>query len=87
VKLSITYWVIVCLSIIMFIIGIVLLSVPVAAAFNKSITIPQSLSAAGFGIADLAGLFFFKPIERIHGLMGDRAKSRWRLPVSRRRSA
>lgn len=70
-KLSITYWVIICLSIIMFAMGIVLLSVPVAAAFRSNISGLQSLTAAGFGIADLAGLFLFRPVERIHALMGD----------------
>ena len=70
-KLSITYWVIIVFSIIMFAMGIVLLSVPIVAAFRNDISGLQSLTAAGFGIADLAGLFLFRPIERIHSLMGD----------------
>lgn len=72
-KLSFTFVVIVILSIIMFIVGIVLLSVPFIHAFaneDKGKTL-QSVIAAGFGITDLAALFFFRPIERIHGLMGD----------------
>jgi len=70
-KLSITYWVIICLSVVMFVIGIVLLSVPVAAAFRSDVETLQSVIAAGFGITDLVGLFLFRPIERIHALMGD----------------
>jgi len=29
------------------------------------------LISAGFGITDLAALFLFKPLERIHKIMGD----------------
>jgi len=71
VKLAFTYVVIVVLSIIMFFLGVVLLSVPVVAAFGGKIDTLNSLIAAGFGFADLTALFFFRPIERIHGLMGD----------------
>ncbi len=70
-KLSATYWVIILLSVVMFALGIVLLSVPVVAAFRGQISELQSLIAAGFGIADLAALFLFRPLERIHGIMGD----------------
>jgi hypothetical protein len=70
-KLSITYWVVIVLSVIMFFVGIVLISVPAIAAFRGQITELQSLVAAGFGLADLAGLFLLRPIERIHGMMGD----------------
>lgn len=70
-KLSATYVVIVILSIIMFFMGIVLLSVPVMAAFDGRINELQSLIAAGFGLADLAALFLFRPLDRIHNLMGD----------------
>jgi hypothetical protein len=31
----------------------------------------ESLVAPGFGIADLATLFLFNPVKRIHNLMGD----------------
>ena len=31
----------------------------------------ESLIAAGFGIADLVTLFLFKPLFRIHNIMGD----------------
>lgn len=70
-KLSATYWVIIILSVIMFALGIALLTVPAAAAFRGQISELQSLIAAGFGIADLAALFLFRPLERIHRLMGD----------------
>ena len=70
-KLSVTYWVIILLSIIMFIVGIVLVSVPAIAAFRGDIDQLQSLITAGFGIADLAALFLFRPMERIHKIMGD----------------
>ncbi len=70
-KLSITYWVIIALSIVMFTLGMTLLSVPLTAAWSGKIETLRSLIAAGFGIADLAGLFLFRPLERIHRLMGD----------------
>jgi len=70
-KLSVTYWVIILLSIIMFALGIMLLSIPAIAAFYGQIDKVQSLITAGFGLADLAALFLFRPIERIHKIMGD----------------
>jgi hypothetical protein len=70
-KLSATYWIIVSLSIVMFALGIVLLCVPIVAAFGGRIEELKSLIAAGFGIADLATLFLFRPLDRIHGTMGD----------------
>ena len=70
-KLSLTYWICIGLSIIMFIMGIVLLSVPVAAAFGSNIDKLNYLTAAGLGVADLAAVFLLRPIERIHDIMGD----------------
>ena len=73
-KLGITYYVIICLSIIMFLLGIVLLSVPIASGFRGNPnggTIWNSIVAGAFGITDLVALFLFRPIERIHSLMGD----------------
>ncbi len=70
-KLSITYWVIIALSVIMFLIGIALLMVPVITAIKGQMEVYKSLVSGGFGIADLAALFFFRPLERIHKLMGD----------------
>lgn len=71
IKLSVTYWVIIFLSIIMFALGIILLSVPAIAAFNGEIDQLQSLITAGFGLIDLSALFLFRPMERIHKMMGD----------------
>ena len=70
-KVATTYWITIILYIFLFITGIVLLSVPVAAAYRGDITSLNSLIGGGFGIADLAVLFLFKPVERIHNLMGD----------------
>lgn len=70
-KLTITFWVIIILSVIIFSIGIVLVSVPVVAAFSGEIDRLNSLIAAGFGIIDLVGLVLYGPIEKIHKLMGD----------------
>ena len=70
-KLAITYWIVVLLSITMFALGIALLGAPAIAAYKGDIALLESLTSAGFGVADLTALFMFKPIERIHGLMGD----------------
>jgi hypothetical protein len=56
---------------VMFALGIVLISVPVVCAFREDISKLKSFIAAGFGIADLEALFLFRPLERICGLMGD----------------
>ena len=71
IKLSVTYWVIIFLSIIMFTIGIALISVPAIAAFSGEIDQMQSLITASFVILDLSALFLFRPMERIHKMMGD----------------
>jgi len=55
----------------MFLLGIVLLSVPIFAALSGNISELHSLITAGFGVADLAALFLFRPLERIHRMMGD----------------
>jgi hypothetical protein len=70
-KLNITYGIIVSLSVVMFLLGLVLLIVPIVAAFNGEIDKLQSIISAGFGIADLATLFLYGPIEKIHKNMGD----------------
>lgn len=70
-RLALTYWVVVILSVIMFALGIILLSVPAIMAFQGRAAELQALIAAGFGLADLTALFLFRPIERIHRLMGD----------------
>lgn len=70
-KLNITYWIIVSLAIVMFVLGVILLFVPVIAAFNPEIDRLQSVISGGFGIADLVALFLYGPIEKIHKNMGD----------------
>jgi hypothetical protein len=70
-RLALTYWVVVVLSVVMFALGIVLLSVPVLLMLHGRAAELQAFIAAGFGLADLTALFLFKPIERIHRLMGD----------------
>lgn len=70
-KLNVTYWIIVSLAIVMFVLGMVLLFVPVIAAFNHEIDKLHSIISASFGIADLTALFLYGPIEKIHKNMGD----------------
>jgi hypothetical protein len=70
-QLSSTYWIIIVLYIAMFVVGLVLISVPVVAAFRGQITEVQSLVAAGFGIADLVTLFLSQPLLKMHDTMGD----------------
>ncbi len=70
-KLAKSYWIIIGLSIIMFLVGIFLLSIPAFAAITGDIGQLQAIVAAGFGMVDLTGLFLFKPIQRLHKLMGD----------------
>ncbi len=70
-RLALTYWIVIALSMIMFVLGIVLLSVPAVLSFRGQSAEMQAFIAAGFGLADLTTLFLFRPIERIHRLMGD----------------
>jgi hypothetical protein len=70
-RLALTYWVVVILSVVMFALGIFLLSVPALLVLQGRSAEMQAFIAAGFGLADLTALFLFKPIERIHRLMGD----------------
>lgn len=70
-KLSTAYWLIILLSLVTFGIGCLLLLVPVLATLRGSGPDTQALVAGGFGIADLAVLFLFRPVEKVHGIMGD----------------
>lgn len=70
-RLALTYWVVIILSVIMFVLGAILLSVPAILTFLERTAEMQAFVAAGFGLADLTALFLFRPIERIHRLMGD----------------
>ncbi len=71
VRLALTYWLVIILSVIMFVMGIILLSVPALLIVQGRTAELQAFVAAGFGLADLTALFLFKPLERIHRLMGD----------------
>lgn len=76
-KLSLTYWIVVTLSVLMFLVGLALISTPlwdVVGWVNLDETngLPtESLVVSGIGIADLIGLVLFNPIARVQKLMGD----------------
>ena len=70
-KLSLTYWVIVFLSILVFAVGIVLLLAPAISAYEGRVNVWDSVITGGLGLADLIALFLFRPINQIHQLMGD----------------
>jgi hypothetical protein len=70
-KIKFTYWTIVALSLFMFLLGIGLLFVPLLAAAGGHMDRVEALAAGGFGLSNLVGLFFLKPIDRIHDLVGD----------------
>lgn len=70
-KFAWTYRIIVFLSISMFLIGVVLISVPVWTIYRGDIMTLESLSIAGFGLLDLVTLYLFRPVTRLQTLMGD----------------
>lgn len=70
-RLTISYWVVIVLSVVLFIIGVVLLSVPALAAFRGDVSELNAVIAGGFGLADLAALFLFRPIKQVRQIMGD----------------
>jgi hypothetical protein len=74
-RLRFSYAVVVALSVVMFVVGVALLCIPARAALaplEAGAGEPwRSLVAGGFGLADLAALFLFRPLDRIHALMGD----------------
>ena len=71
-KILITYNVTIILYIVLFVLGILLLSVPLYYAYFKgNIAVYNSFISGGLGIIDLLLLFVFKPVERIHNLMSD----------------
>ena len=73
-KLSTAYWLIIVLSLVTFGIGCLLLLVPVISTIRGTGPDLPALTAAGFGIVDLAVLFLFRPVEKVHGIMGDMAQ-------------
>lgn len=75
-RLRWTYWIIITLATLMFLVGLALISAPMWAPFvgqrqGIELTRWQTLIPAGLGILDLIGLFLFNPIARIQKLMGD----------------
>jgi len=73
-KLAFSYWISVALSILMFLVGLILLSVPFITAFYGKGTEWQSAISGSLGIVDLVALFLIGPLNRIHKLMGNIAQ-------------
>lgn len=77
-KLALSYYLLVILSTVMFLMGVFLICFPL---ITKLLTVAEpdqvaklgsyDLFWSGLGIADLAALFLLKPLNQIHGLMGD----------------
>jgi len=70
-KFNYTYWVIVVLSICMFIIGIALLSFSGWLLVSDRTESLNWLAMAGLGLVDIITLFLFKPVSKLQDLMGD----------------
>lgn len=70
-QIQFTFNVTVALYVILFIFGCLLLSIPIVSAFFGDITSFNSLIGGSLGIADIVTLLAFRPVERIHDLMGD----------------
>ena len=66
-KLRWSYWLLVVMSALMFLLGLALISTPLWSSLDWKIM----LSAAGIGFADFVVLFLYGPIDRIKKLMGD----------------
>lgn len=73
-KLKWTYWIVVTLSVMLFLVGLALVSMPVwslSIAVDSRPDLGVILASVGVGFADFAGLFVFNPIARVQKLMGD----------------
>lgn len=70
-KISNTFKITVGLYIALFILGFLLLSVPIWYAYTGQIAVYNSIITGTLGITNLVVLFLFKPVERIHDLMSD----------------
>lgn len=73
-KLAYSYWISVSLSILMFLFGLLLLSVPVMAVVWGKGTETEAAISGTLGIVDLVALFLIGPLNRIHKLMGNIAQ-------------
>ncbi|MGQ0794439.1 MAG: hypothetical protein ACT4NX_10225 [Deltaproteobacteria bacterium] len=65
-----TYWIVIILSIVMFILGTGLILASVVKAWSDS-ELWRSLAIGGLGLADLTGLYLFRPVEQIRKIMAD----------------
>jgi hypothetical protein len=70
-KLSGTYWVIVTLSILMFAVGMGLIIAAAWKGYRSQGLSSEALTIGGLGLADLTGLYFFRPVEQIRKIMAD----------------
>lgn len=70
-RLGTTYQIIIGLSILMFFVGIGLIIAAAVKAFTDDEKIWQSFTIGGLGLADLTGLYLFRPIEQIRKIMAD----------------
>ena len=70
-KFNYTYWIIVILSICMFMVGIALLSLSAWLLINDKTESLNWLAMAGLGMVDIITLLLFKPVNRLQDLMGD----------------
>lgn len=71
-KLQWTYWIVVTLTVLMFGVGLMLISTPLWALFGvKAPDLNVMLAAVGVGFLDFVALFLYGPINRIKKLMGD----------------
>jgi hypothetical protein len=71
-KLKWTYWIIVALSTLMFLVGLALISAPLwGPLVNNAPDLRLILTATGLGIADFIGLYLLHPLTRLQKLMAD----------------
>jgi len=75
-KLTVTYWVIVVLSVIMFAAGLWLIIAPAVAAMQEGVQRfgPTEWTQMGGGFLDLIALHLSRPVNHIQRLMGDIAQ-------------
>jgi hypothetical protein len=73
-KLQWTYWTLITLSVLMFAVGLALVSTPLWTTFlptGKAPDLSAVLTAVGVGLVDFVALFLYGPVDRIKKLMGD----------------
>lgn len=72
-KLKWTYWLVVTLSTLLFLVGLALVSMPAWSplAGGGQPDLGVILAGVGIGFVDFVGLFLFNPLARVQKLMGD----------------